>query len=270
MTAQNDQDIRLLHDNPAQFLVNYQEVIFIIVRAFIKSRTLRESEYDDVVQFINERLWTRLERIRETYNGKSLLRTYMSVVIRNLVIERQKEHQVHMVEEPLEYYETQSSNPADQLVKMVIRQELERLDKIMKTFHSQRKKFEFCLKVAYRIPVDQSDFLTLTAGLPLKEQSYFWSRFNLNALIEEKDQYRRLSELFNRLEDQQSRTRDSIRKWVRYRLDMVIQLMNGTPRNAHYNDETIQILFERYFSEPVQAERKHSSAETPILYDANR
>lgn len=265
MTAQNDQDIRLLKENPAQFLVKYQEVIFIIVRAFIKSRTLRESEYDDVVQYVNERLWTRLQRIRETYNGQSLLRTYISVVIRNMVIEHQKEHQLHIVEEPLEYYETQSSKPADQMVRMVIRQELERLDKIMKTFHSSRNKFEFCLKVAYRIPVSYEDYLQVTAGLPPHEQQRLWSKFNINALIVEKDQYRRLSELFNTLEDQNTRTRDSIRKWVRYRLDMVIQLMNGTPRNAHYNDETMQILFERYFSEYTKAEGINSPAETPNM-----
>ncbi len=247
MTAQNEQDLRLLHENPEQFLVRYQEVIRIIVRAFIRTRAIHESDHDDTIQYVNEKLWTRIDRIREMYNGQSLVKTYMSVVIRNLVMERRKERHYCLVEEPLEFYETAGSNAADQFLQLVIKQELERLDTIMKTFHKQRLKFEFCLKIVFRIPVAEDDFRELVHPLSPVEQKRLWKLFDRNTLPEDKDQYRRLSEVFNTLEDQSGRSRDSIRKWIRHRLDMVLLLMNGTPRQAHYNDETLQILFERYF-----------------------
>lgn len=238
-----------MKENPGQFLVNYQEVICIVVRAFVKTRAIHESDHDDYIQFVNEKIWMRMEKIRSMYNGQSLVRTYMSVVIRNLVMEKMKEGSFSRVEDRAELYETTGSVQADQFYRLVIRQELERLDKILQTFPFQREKLEFCLKVFYRIPILKNEFMNFVKALKTSEKEGLWARFSLQSLVGERDHYQRLSDLFNLLEGHHNRSRDSIRKWIRWRLDMIINLMNGTPRQANYNEETIQILFEHYYSE---------------------
>ncbi len=251
MMEQNQREIDLLRDNPGQFIVSYQPLIQIIVRVFVRSRQIRDCDHDEVISYINEKLLLKIERIRSQYNGVSMMRTYMSTVIRNLCLEKIRESHSGLVEEPSQFLEYAAYSPANQLNDIVIRQELQRLTKVMISFGSDRQRLEFCLKVMYRIPVTKEEFCSIAEGLNTNKLSFLWNSFNLKSIVEERDQYLRLTTLFT-LIDGNKKSRDSIRKWIHHRLHQVISLMNGNPKRADYNEETVQLLFERYFTEDYQ------------------
>jgi RNA polymerase sigma factor (sigma-70 family) len=252
MTEKNQQEVDLLRDNPGQFIVSYQPLIKIVVRVFVKAHYIPEREYEDVVSYINEKLLLKIERIRSQYNGISMLSTYMSTVIRNLCLEKIRESHLTLVEEPSPYLEYSAYSPANQINNIVIRQELQRLTKVIETFMNDRTRLLFCLKIMYRVPVSESEFYALDSVDKKEQLRFLWNSFNIQAIMEERDQYKRLAALFS-VVDGLERSTDSIRKWVHHRLNQIIIMMNGDPKRANYTEETVQLLFERYFSEENQS-----------------
>jgi RNA polymerase sigma factor (sigma-70 family) len=252
MTEKNQREVDLLLDNPGQFIVSYQPLIKIVVRIFVRTHYIPEREYDDVVSYINEKLLLKIERIRSQYNGVSLLSTYMSAVIRNLCLEKIREAHSGLVEEPSPYLEYAAYSPANQINNIVIKQEIQRLSKVIETFMNDKSRLLFCLKIMYKVPVSEEEFFALEQADKKEQLDFLWNSFNIHSIIEERDQYKRLAALFSVI-DGVERSTDSIRKWVHYRLNQVIAMMNGDPKRANYTDETVQLLFERYFSEGNQS-----------------
>src|SRR5450759_2544730 len=108
----NRLEIELLQNNPASLLLIYQQVISVIVQVYLRSGFFQGESKEELVQYINEQLLDRMDKIRAQYNGKALLRTYLSAVVRNicaeLLRERQKNSFIEYFEEPVESesYET--------------------------------------------------------------------------------------------------------------------------------------------------------------------
>ncbi len=73
----NQQDVKLLREQPRELIIKYQDIIHIIVKKYIASNMFLASEYEDIVQTVNEDLLSKSERIREQYNGMALLRTVL-------------------------------------------------------------------------------------------------------------------------------------------------------------------------------------------------
>ena len=60
--------------------------------------------------------------------------------------------------------------------------------------------------------------------------------------------YRILLPYFNRFE-KKNNNEDALRKWLRFKTDEMIRLLNGNPPVSSYNEDVLQILLEKYYSE---------------------
>ncbi len=241
---ENQQDVLLLKDDPQGLILKYQPIIKIIVRRYVQSGFIHIQDSDDFIQFINEKLLNKIKRIQENYNGKALLKTYMSVIMRNLCREKiNKEEQVS-TEELAEDHDIGSSE--DTISGIVIEQELDRLTKILSFFYKQKTKLEFCLKLLYRIPVTKKDIEDFCPGKDEKEYHKLLDTINPNVKRKDKEIYAMVTPFLNKCE-QKSNSPDAIRKWTKNKIEEMIKLMNGNPVRANYNNETLQILFEKYY-----------------------
>ena len=244
----NSLDVALLKENPAVLLLQYQQVIAVIVQVFMRSGYFQHESKEELIQYVNEALLDRMGKIRENYNGRALLRTYFSAVIKNICAELQRERQkssfIQYFEEPVECenYET------DPLSRMVIKQELSRLDTIFLLFGPLQSKVELCLKALYRIPLNKSDF-----NCSCKDPEAPMVKESIRYLMQpeplmEKEVLLHLNILFN-YRDGKITQSDALRKWVKARIREIVKLLNGNPARANYNEETLQILMERYYVE---------------------
>jgi hypothetical protein len=64
----------------------------------------------------------------------------------------------------------------------------------------------------------------------------------------EKEVFVQLNRLFNH-EDGKVTQADAFRKWFKARMRELVALLNGDPPRSNYNEETLQILLEKYFME---------------------
>jgi len=55
-----------------------------------------------------------------------------------------------------------------------------------------------------------------------------------------------LTEIFNKYENKNNAP-DTLRKWVKFKINELIDVLNGSPPASKYDEETFQILFEKCF-----------------------
>ncbi|NUN70716.1 MAG: sigma-70 family RNA polymerase sigma factor, partial [Bacteroidetes bacterium] len=79
-------DFELLRRDRNRFILQCQRTIAIIVRFHIQKGMFPASEFDDIVQSVNEELIRRLDGVARNFNGSVMLSTYMNVVIRNICL----------------------------------------------------------------------------------------------------------------------------------------------------------------------------------------
>jgi len=251
----NSLEIELLMHNPAALLLNYQQVIGVIVQVYLRSGFFKDESKDEVVQYVNDQLLSRIDIIREQYNGRALLRTYLSAVIRNicaeLLRERQRNSFIEYFEEPVE----SASYETDQLSRIVIKQELIRLETILMLFGPLQGRLEVCLRALYRLPLAKSDFLCCCKNPDDKAVNEAIKYLIQPVPLMEKEVFVCLNQVFN-YEKGKTIQPDALRKWVKARTRELIVLLNGDPKRSNYNEETLQILLEKYCIE--RAGHQHS------------
>ena len=243
---QNTEDIRLLNENPEGLIIKYQSLIGFIVGSYVINGFFQRHEKDDIIQNINESLLKKISRIQSQYNSQTRVKTYISVIIRNScreIIRKVKLNIVHNDNiENLVFVVNEPEN------KLVLKQEFDRLDKIFTMFYRHRYKLELCLKLIYNIPVKFADFKNYNSAFD--KASYLGIMKNINPGNEMRKRkiYRILLPYFNRFE-KKNNNEDALRKWLRFKTDEMIRLLNGNPPVSSYNEDVLQILLEKYYSE---------------------
>lgn len=261
----------LLRNHPFQLLLNYQKVFRIITRRYARNGYFSYDECDEILQHINEKLFSRIEIIMEQYDGRVLVRTYLSAICRNIIkeyirtVRRRKRLLMENVVMEQEYF-----FPGN--MEMLFREECRRLDRIMVLLGKNKAKMWLLMKLTFRIRMDMNDFLavSVSAGKVIGEDVI--RRLNNDVTLRDKDLYLLTFPLFQ-LTGPRISNPDTLRKWFKQKLSEVIALMNGLPQRAYYTEETMQILVEKYCSmtetgtySPLH-DCKYSQAEIKHCYD---
>lgn len=237
---QNDHEIWLLKNDPAKLIGLYQELIRIIVRNYQGRGFVSAMESDDLIQEINKELLGRIGKISLQYNGKSRLRTYFSVIIRNICRELfRKNTRVEERGNPEYHKIISSSNQHD---RMVINQEYERFETVMKLMLKDRNRFNLMLRYFLDLRIGMDDMNQFTGYSP-DNSGYLLKKLNNSSGLSKKEIFERLSEILEILEGRLT-SPDSLRKWFKSRSIEFLDLMNGNPRRSSYSMESIQLLVE--------------------------
>ena len=243
--TENEKDIKLLQNNPNSLIIKYQNLIEIIVNKFVQTSYINYSDRDDFIQLINEKLLLKIQKIKEQYNGSTLVKTYMSVIIRNICLEEFRKISVTSFQEientPIQYDET--SNAVD---KLIIDNEIDRFSMILKLYFKQQSKLEFILKLVFRIPIKVEDFENYCRKFKQPEIYKLIEKIKPENKISEGKLYEIIIPYINKC-DEKNNSPDALRKWFKTKSSELIELMNGNPHRAFYEKETIQILAEKYF-----------------------
>lgn len=242
--GKNQTEVDLLYNNPHALIENYQNIIQIIVQKLIRRELFKAHDREDVIQFINEKMLTeKIKKIQAQYNGSTYLTTYFSRIVQNLCFEyRRKFNQQPTIEfDESKFYSSPDFN------EMLIKDELRHLAAILKLFNRSRKKLELCLKLISRVEISQNDILSYYPDCNAVELSNLTNRFGRDYYdMLDKEIYAFITPFFNKCEKKNNSV-DAIRKWLDEKTGEIIDLLNGKPRYANYDKETLIILVQKYY-----------------------
>ncbi len=244
--TENDKDIELLHSDPHNLILKYQETVKIIVKKYILAGVFRSSDFEDIVQEVNSALLVKIPAMQTHYNGMSLFRTYFSVIVRNICM---KEHAKINREITIEQKDIIGLiDRAYVEEKIVFEKEIQRFRAILSLYYRQRPKLLLCLKLHYRIPLTPEDINLWYPKCSSPDRNILLENFGEN--FDKKDYveiYKIITPLMNENENK-SNSVDAVRKWTDSKIHEIIQLLNGNPKKLNYNEDTLKTLVDDFFS----------------------
>jgi hypothetical protein len=238
------EDIQLLFERPFDLILKYQQVFLLIARKYACSGYYHFSHSEEIVQHVNERIFTKIDRIRDQFDGRVLVRTYLSAICRKIIMEylRSAGRREVLLNE---YHMVEDVQPCCYPLEFVIIEEFRRLDRIMVLFGPKRDKLWLMMKLLYRIRISFEDFAAVNPRAATMVCEDLLHRLNHDAYLKDRDIYQLVFPFFQCFEARMQRP-DSLRKWFNMKISDIIKLMNGTPARASYAEDTIQILVEKY------------------------
>ncbi|MCK5822311.1 MAG: sigma-70 family RNA polymerase sigma factor [Bacteroidales bacterium] len=241
----NQIEIKLLKSNPRKLLLKYQSIIWMIVRDYFSKGMVRFREQEDLVQEINKKLLERMPRIQAQYNYTSKLRTYFSVIIRNICLEEYRKIGMVSEADPIPYLKTEAAeSPVD---LFLFNQEYERLQRIIVLFNKEQARFNLLLKVINNMIVVDKDLDLFPGERSDEEQDRLLKEIDTCKDQIKKKKYIIISQVLTPLEGKYT-TPESLRKWYSSRLDECLKLMNGNPPTSSYTADSIGLLLEQAYA----------------------
>lgn len=242
----DEADLKLFYTNPFELLLRYQQVFELIARRYACNGYYPFSHCEEIVQHVNEKVFTRIERIVNQFDGRVMVRTYLSAICRNIIMEyvRGLKRRQVLLTEYLMNCDEQPLIPYP--VNYVIVEECRRLDRVMIMLGAKRYKLWLMMKLLYRIRVHYDDFAAVNVRAAKSITGEILVRLNENVDMRDRDIYEIVFHFFLKFESHLSHP-DTLRKWFNLKTSEIIALMNGTPSRAAYCEDTLQLLVEKYF-----------------------
>jgi len=244
----NEHDIKLLFNDPGGFIEAHQKTIHYVVNKFVYSGFFTYNDRDEVVQYVNEKLLTsKIEKMQKQYNGNYYVVTYLSKIIHNLCLEYSRKRRASSREEngiDIDNIDIPEDENASQ--KILIEEEHQRLDAILSMYNKSRKRIEVFLNVFFGIGATREDIRALYPNASNDDIDLLLEQCNPTSDHDkktDKELYQALTTFINKY-DRKKNTSDAVRKWITSKMNEIIDLLNGTPKTANYDKETLKILFQ--------------------------
>ncbi|HEX2922307.1 MAG TPA: hypothetical protein VHO50_14185 [Bacteroidales bacterium] len=246
---QEQKYIDLLNSEPNQFILSIQGLIEVVVQKFVKTGRIRLEEKNDLKQQVNEYLLKKMPRIQNQYQRRSSLKTYLSVIITNIcndIIKHENKITIVSLEDSMiQGYDNQA------LENLIFKEEIKKLKNTINLHPKNKPRLLLLLKIKFRMPVGVYDFKAVYPHITVFDFKQFMVR--IGPYVENTDVkiFSALTEMTAKHENKKN-TPDAIRKWIKLKINELIDLMNGDPPVSKYNEETIQILFEKCYYKETQ------------------
>lgn len=240
----------LLRTDAHALVVEYQETIRIIVRTFIRSGLFSRGEYEDVVQAVSERFLRALPAISKQFNGSTLVRTYVSAVLRNICLQIARKQKKDRANLPI-LEDCLSDPPArDQHThtRTFVGLEIAAFRAIVTQYGKDRGKLLFMLKLRYRLAITAHDILSWMPACSPIDQRTLLSAFGGEYSAKTDMEIHQV--LFPIAQKARAKgvTPDYFRSWTKARINEILSILNGSPPISAHTEETLRLLVEDFFS----------------------
>ena len=239
----DQRNIELLKNDANQLILESQGLIEASINYFFKSIRIIE-EREEIRQLINEELLFKIPQIKQQYKGKALFKTYLISVIRNICLKiiTKREKVKYVCYTDLNICEPEK----DILNNLFFQEEITRFYKILELYHKHKKKLILCLTLKFRIPFDIQIFITTFGTIKQEEYNTFVQQIQPYHDCHDVSIFAALTPIINSYENKNN-TPDALRKWIKLKINELIDFLNASPSSSNYTEETLQILFEKCF-----------------------
>ena len=241
--TENDRDIKLLHDDPNQLIVKHQDMIHAVAIEALEHGWFPAPELADVKQTINLELLAKIDTVRKNYDGRALLRTYLSRIALN-VCRRYRKRNTRVNQAT----ESPDSLPSrDQVLEGILIDETRgRFRTILLLYGPRLPKILLFLKIFHRIPVTSKDVLNCYPHCQEGELEPIVAHFSgeYSSMLDQ-EVVAILAPFANKME-KTTTSADGYRRWIAFIIGDICDLLNGDPPTARFNRENFSYLFEDY------------------------
>ncbi|MCP4221027.1 MAG: hypothetical protein GY765_40735 [bacterium] len=129
------------------------------------------------------------------------------------------------------------------LNKMVINEELARLQTILILYYKTRSKLELCLKLKYRLPVTRQD---ISGCFPDCSDEFINILTSDYKLIRDKQLFENILAVFNHYEGRGNKS-DTLRKWINVKVDEIIGHLNRSHNCTVYDNKNFADFIALYY-----------------------
>lgn len=260
--AENLKDIGLLKSEPSALVVKYQWLIQYLVNGYVNRGFLTLEEQADMVQEVTARLLDGgVQRMREKYDKRTLVRTYFGVIVRSLIsdqLKKKRSQKAQLVETQEELPEVQLAETNAGPNELLVSEEVRRLETALKLVPRIAGKLKFCMRVWVRWPLSRPIVLEYHPEAPATLVKRVVEELQQYATREDKEVYPTVVLVVNDAEGKATNP-DSLRRWVRRKADWLIAVLTGDPPRANYSDESLQLLLQTWFERLQQREHKNDT-----------
>jgi hypothetical protein len=242
----NERDVELLHNNPHELVIRCQDIFQITLKQFIESGMLRKSEFEDLMQMLNEELLVRIPTIRQNYDGRVLLRTYIAKLATNACLKYYRDRPRATAEDP--QYRS-SVVEADSVTNpLAISEANDLFHTVLKLFGPRLPRLLVFLKLHVKIEVVKQDLVAAFPNGQDADYQEFLRHFGGDYIhVKEIDVFELAAPIINRMELGYA-SADSYRRWVYAKVEEICTLLNGDPPTASFDHKNVRVLIENYFS----------------------
>jgi hypothetical protein len=253
---------RLLFQDPSKYLEHHQHVVSSVVQKFAASGLYDRSEAEDVMQYIHERMLTGvLKKIQEQYRPWRCHKAYFYKIVRNLCLEYAKKNANHNRHEmKVDFTHAQFGFQENTSAEIALSEVYRQLGMLIKRYGTNQARLELFFKISLRVGITEDDVLRCYPSCDETVLNKFLSSFNYSGMhrtAKYAEIYEHLAKLINELEGLH-KSADSVRKFLNSKLDEIIRGMNIPPINAAMTRDTAKQLLEAYYSEILDSPLKHA------------
>ncbi|MBQ3691191.1 MAG: sigma-70 family RNA polymerase sigma factor [Bacteroidales bacterium] len=228
---------------PLQML---EKITSITVKNFIKAGYIGPEDYQDFTQTLKMRYLSAKERIEGKFKSDSLPQTYMSSVIKNMMLEelragkKYKERSIEFQKAAIIKGDKDDSLSPEN--RTVIENEKKHLQKVFLTLGKDRAKVVMCCKMVWKIKVTDLEFRDYLQG---RDSNGAEKYLDFDDKEQNQDIYQRLCMITNLVENKNNKP-DAVRLWLSKKIEQVITRLNAN-RISKYDAETFGILLEETY-----------------------
>lgn len=236
----------LLRDHP-QILVNvYTPLIQRFLRQKIADPETQRDVYQEVVvRLLQKKLAGIYRHYRFDFDKKRLFSSYFMVTVRNIYIDIVREKSMLpnkeiSLEDVRESGLVEDSPP---IGRLIVEEELLKLNAILKMFYRSTAKIELCLKLKYRIRLNRREVLRSypqCSEEEIESLSANYQQWRDHAVFKE------IVPIFNRWEGKTNQG-DTLRKWLDLKIEEIIGQLNRTHDRRVYNSKNFGDLLSLYY-----------------------
>jgi hypothetical protein len=241
--SKNQDDKTLLREDYHALILRYQSTIRIIALQFIARGAFPPSDLNDIIQMVNDGLLAREEVIQKTYNARTKVATYLSMIIRNLC----KRFREEMNLEPRAHQDLDPADPNPEVVlnQVAISQAIDALREVLQLMPNELPRLMILLPLHFKLPLSRE---TVRQAYPQCQSEAVETVLKVLggkiSLMSEAEIYSHVAPFLNALEGG-STSADGFRHWLAERILSITSLLNIRLRGACFNRETLGILIEK-------------------------
>lgn len=241
--TQNQKDIALLQNDPGALVLRIQGSVLSIVAKYIASGMFSPAERDDVTQAVMEELLRRMPRVQKNYDGRALLTTYLSAIIRNICLQMHKDRKIDI--QPLESLDFEDVSGTNRpLEQLVLQDAINGYREIVELYHCEKSRIIVLARIHFRLPLDE---MTLLWAYPKSPKS--WRKSVLQVLgskageLKEREIYGLAAPFLNSIE-RNTTSADGYRHWMRERIPQLVDLLRRRLGSPTFGVDSFQLLLE--------------------------
>jgi len=232
----------LLYEEPGTLTIIYSNLI----RRYVNKKHSEKNEIEEIVQeIIMHLLNSKIKGIKKRFDFSDpsfpTFTSYFMVTVRNTYIDivRRELKRKSLIENNMDIEMYRDSKKAMAINSLIIEEEINKLNVIMKLYHKSAPKLTLALKVKYRVTIDDSDIISCFPDCSKNDMDLL--RGNANLFFKNKKSMERIASVVNKYEGK-SNNPDSLRRWTSIKVEEIKRHMNNIHPESPYNNATISDL----------------------------